>query len=141
MHSATHQYRDLSNSGYESWYASTNTPIASENESDIANKFFQGKDGIRDYKVTGVQTCALPIYSVHWMDGAKYRNHDEHQHDHDIDTHSPEQHPHAKRKLSSAKPSFLFGGDDLVRFQQRQNHARIFKIRLHRGARDGIHTL
>src|SRR5256885_2243364 len=23
--------------------------------------FFQGEDGIRDYKVTGVQTCALPI--------------------------------------------------------------------------------
>src|ERR1022692_5079935 len=27
--------------------------------------FFQAKDGIRDYKVTGVQTCALPIYG--WM--------------------------------------------------------------------------
>src|ERR1039457_2160176 len=26
--------------------------------------FFQAEDGIRDYKVTGVQTCALPIYSV-----------------------------------------------------------------------------
>ena len=25
--------------------------------------FFQAEDGIRDYKVTGVQTCALPIYS------------------------------------------------------------------------------
>src|SRR5205807_6283508 len=23
---------------------------------------FQAEDGIRDYKVTGVQTCALPIY-------------------------------------------------------------------------------
>ena len=29
--------------------------------------FFQAEDGIRDYKVTGVQTCALPIYGVvHW---------------------------------------------------------------------------
>src|SRR5256885_3776309 len=28
--------------------------------------FFQAEDGIRDYKVTGVQTCALPIYL---MDG------------------------------------------------------------------------
>src|SRR5205807_6211121 len=29
---------------------------------DIAqNFFFQAEDGIRDYKVTGVQTCALPI--------------------------------------------------------------------------------
>src|SRR5688500_20400131 len=24
--------------------------------------FVQAEDGIRDYKVTGVQTCALPIY-------------------------------------------------------------------------------
>src|SRR5207248_9938998 len=28
--------------------------------------FFQAEDGIRDRTVTGVQTCALPIYSVHW---------------------------------------------------------------------------
>src|SRR5688500_20186955 len=27
--------------------------------------FFQAEDGIRDYKVTGVQTCALPIYHLH----------------------------------------------------------------------------
>src|SRR5256885_1816915 len=26
--------------------------------------FFQAEDGIRDYKVTGVQTCALPIYKA-----------------------------------------------------------------------------
>src|ERR1022692_4901745 len=26
--------------------------------------FFQAEDGIRDYKVTGVQTCALPICLV-----------------------------------------------------------------------------
>src|SRR5688500_20372875 len=26
--------------------------------------FFQAEDGIRDYKVTGVQTCALPIWQV-----------------------------------------------------------------------------
>ena len=26
--------------------------------------FFQAEDGIRDYDVTGVQTCALPIYEV-----------------------------------------------------------------------------
>src|SRR5256885_7996597 len=30
--------------------------------SDLAPRFFfQAEDGIRDYKVTGVQTCALPI--------------------------------------------------------------------------------
>src|SRR5256885_10113660 len=33
--------------------------------------FFQAEDGIRDYKVTGVQTCALPISAAtpddsHW---------------------------------------------------------------------------
>src|SRR6185312_16645931 len=28
--------------------------------------FFQAEDGIRDLIVTGVQTCALPIYAVHW---------------------------------------------------------------------------
>src|SRR5256885_12049443 len=27
--------------------------------------FFQAEDGIRDYKVTGVQTCALPILALH----------------------------------------------------------------------------
>src|SRR5256885_4621061 len=28
--------------------------------------FFQAEDGIRDYKVTGVQTCALPIFEVRY---------------------------------------------------------------------------
>src|SRR5256885_5384242 len=32
--------------------------------------FFQAEDGIRDYKVTGVQTCALPIFVLH--DGPPY---------------------------------------------------------------------
>src|SRR5437016_13335147 len=31
--------------------------------------FFQAEDGIRDWSVTGVQTCALPIYSGHGGDG------------------------------------------------------------------------
>ena len=26
--------------------------------------FFQAEDGIRDVAVTGVQTCALPIYKI-----------------------------------------------------------------------------
>src|SRR5256885_8743735 len=30
--------------------------------------FFQAEDGIRDYKVTGVQTCALPISRVQYAD-------------------------------------------------------------------------
>src|SRR5688500_20154093 len=38
--------------------------------------FFQAEDGIRDYKVTGVQTCALPISTtsrrtMHWCSTAR----------------------------------------------------------------------
>src|SRR5437764_1943891 len=37
--------------------------------------FFQAEDGIRDTSVTGVQTCALPIFSresgVHFLEKAK----------------------------------------------------------------------
>ena len=29
--------------------------------------FFQAEDGIRDYDVTGVQTCALPIYLLRYV--------------------------------------------------------------------------
>src|SRR2546430_8213101 len=29
--------------------------------------FFQAEDGIRDLTVTGVQTCALPIYAVRFL--------------------------------------------------------------------------
>src|SRR5256885_12508391 len=34
---------------------------AAHSSPDIFFFFFQAEDGIRDYKVTGVQTCALPI--------------------------------------------------------------------------------
>src|SRR5256885_10918465 len=30
--------------------------------------FFQAEDGIRDYKVTGVQTCALPIFDQSFIE-------------------------------------------------------------------------
>src|SRR5437764_6565218 len=33
--------------------------------------FFQAEDGIRDTSVTGVQTCALPIYSFHYSPSAR----------------------------------------------------------------------
>src|SRR5256885_8660032 len=36
--------------------------------------FFQAEDGIRDYKVTGVQTCALPISQVRDCPGALFGN-------------------------------------------------------------------
>src|SRR5256885_10367305 len=35
--------------------------VDSEKEAERVYFFFQAEDGIRDYKVTGVQTCALPI--------------------------------------------------------------------------------
>src|SRR5690349_619316 len=36
--------------------------------------FFQAEDGIRDLYVTGVQTCALPIFSIEFtLDGASER--------------------------------------------------------------------
>src|SRR5256885_6983728 len=38
----------------------------------VVSFFFQAEDGIRDYKVTGVQTCALPISTssrVTWTPG------------------------------------------------------------------------
>src|SRR5690606_40255538 len=38
--------------------------------------FFQAEDGIRDFHVTGVQTCALPISdsasAYRWADNARY---------------------------------------------------------------------
>src|SRR5256885_5802522 len=36
--------------------------------------FFQAEDGIRDYKVTGVQTCALPILSAAQRRFVRLRN-------------------------------------------------------------------
>src|SRR5205807_3997503 len=35
--------------------------------------FFQAEDGIRDYKVTGVQTCALPISSITEATNRRFR--------------------------------------------------------------------
>src|SRR5256885_14965508 len=37
--------------------------------------FFQAEDGIRDYKVTGVQTCALPIYPARAVADADHAHH------------------------------------------------------------------
>src|SRR5438034_5437866 len=41
---------------------------------EISVFFFQAEDGIRDHCVTGVQTCALPIYRIvalYWEGGAR----------------------------------------------------------------------
>src|SRR3954462_1383520 len=34
--------------------------------------FFQAEDGIRDYRVTGVQTCALPIWEIEVVNFDQY---------------------------------------------------------------------
>src|SRR5215211_8902647 len=51
----------------------TSTPHASSHlaESPVPSLvfFFQAEDGIRDHCVTGVQTCALPIYA--WSTGLR----------------------------------------------------------------------
>src|SRR5690348_7091966 len=38
--------------------------------------FFQAEDGIRYGRVTGVQTCALPISKIHFADGQKVKTND-----------------------------------------------------------------
>src|SRR2546426_8738369 len=37
--------------------------------------FFKAEDGIRDYKVTGFQTCALPVLVLHVRDSLRHRYH------------------------------------------------------------------
>src|ERR1022692_2335742 len=37
-------------------------PIREDQLDCVGSLFCKAEDGIRDYKVTGVQTCALPIY-------------------------------------------------------------------------------
>src|SRR5471032_2444409 len=41
---------------------------------DVIIFFFQAEDGIRDRDVTGVQTCALPIYVSAWPDANAVRS-------------------------------------------------------------------
>src|ERR1039457_4614229 len=44
------------------WQATLAGSVGREQSSRCDYSFFQAEDGIRDYKVTGVQTCALPIW-------------------------------------------------------------------------------
>src|SRR5699024_12092977 len=41
--------------------------VRGASSSSRAAFFFQAEDGIRDRNVTGVQTCALPIYYNHFL--------------------------------------------------------------------------
>ena len=61
-------------------------------------------------------------------------NYYDHQHDDDVDAKTPKQNALARQKNSAAEVSLTFGGDYLIRLEQRKNHSRIFQIGL-RGSR------
>src|SRR5688500_19172501 len=50
-------------------------PVVSLEDKDEMDFFFQAEDGIRDYKVTGVQTCALPIFAASGLEPVVQRLH------------------------------------------------------------------
>src|SRR5256885_7291223 len=69
--------------------------------------FFQAEDGIRDYKVTGVQTCALPISPA------------EHHAAHDA--HAAVQQQHGRGHLALEARDVLHEGLDIaVRSEERR---------------------
>src|SRR5699024_11903298 len=45
--------------------------IVNNLDGDMCFFFFQAEDGIRDRNVTGVQTCALPIFGLLWLLGRR----------------------------------------------------------------------
>src|SRR5256885_15608141 len=67
--------------------------------------FFQAEDGIRDYKVTGVQTCALPI----WRARRTRRAQDRRRPDHLGGLRWRTRHPHLHRSALEARGA---GGED-----------------------------
>src|SRR5256885_8670456 len=93
---------------------------------------FQAEDGIRDYKVTGVQTCALPISAPDQPSGASRqrrggggrpapdrpgppraaRGAPEHRHDLSAVQPAAERHRVRERGLSAAHPRWPFACPD-----------------------------
>src|SRR5256884_1928104 len=65
--------------------------------------FFQAEDGIRDVAVTGVQTCALPIFACS-------PQHFKFEHEHTIAALSPEE---VRMRLAEARARLLDSGVDL----------------------------
>src|SRR5436309_2484707 len=47
------------------WSPATQHTQSGDGCEEVATFFFQAEDGIRDFHVTGVQTCALPICPIH----------------------------------------------------------------------------
>src|SRR5690606_41118381 len=67
--------------------------------------FFQAEDGIRDFHVTGVQTCALPISQLRAVPGVRHPAlRDEHRREHPV-------------RPRLARAATHYGGLDLLRLQ------------------------
>src|SRR5256885_5642867 len=68
--------------------------------------FFQAEDGIRDYKVTGVQTCALPICNrgAHNLHDPSRRYHDRVARQYDSIYDDPYWHFHDELTWRTVKP-------------------------------------
>src|SRR5688500_19830600 len=75
--------------------------------------FFQAEDGIRDYKVTGVQTCALPI-----LDLAESSGFERGEYDTDFVAQNPElgrgELPREERADIAAALSAIAAGDQQI---------------------------
>src|SRR5207248_8968080 len=62
-----------SNVGVWKWLFMDGKPYTADaSHSASWNFFFQAEDGIRDRTVTGVQTCALPIFDSGWREVADF---------------------------------------------------------------------
>src|SRR5256885_4907854 len=87
--------------------------------------FFQAEDGIRDYKVTGVQTCALPI-SVPGLN-------EENQSRHVDGPCGPAAHPHAPASARDRKSTRLNSSHLVISYavfclKKKKNHTRGTRI-------------
>src|SRR5688500_6143712 len=100
----------------------------------VCHFFFQAEDGIRDYKVTGVQTCALPISIItrveneiradgKLVDGAASPSRGE------ASTDTPASAPEINIRAQ-------FDGKGSYELVQRSEERRVGKERRCRGARD-----
>ena len=64
------------------------------------------------------------------VDGLIHRDEYDDQHGHDINSQAPKQSLGSERKIFSAEVGTALGGDDLIRFEQRENGSRILQAEL-----------
>src|SRR5256886_9756993 len=81
--------------------------------------FFQAEDGIRDLTVTGVQTCALPIY-LHRDAGAGLAYREEPAARIESERHRARPDRHGERRLGEA----IAGRDDALEAEARRSEER-----------------